>query len=143
MLHKELLKMNLKEIHIGTLLQIRMEELQISSERAAKFLKCDEVDIKKMYQQSSIDTHLLLRWSKLLKYDYFRLFTGYLVLYAPPGNRIVSEKSDLPVFRKNIYTEEVKSFILDKILRKEMTPQEVIVKYRIPKTTLYKWIKKV
>ncbi|MEJ5103151.1 transposase [Chryseobacterium sp. MYb328] len=120
-----------------------MEELQISSERAAKFLKCDEVDIKKMYQQSSIDTHLLLRWSKLLKYDYFRLFTGYLVLYAPPGNRIVSEKSDLPVFRKNIYTEEVKSFILDKILRKEMTPQEVIVKYRIPKTTLYKWIKKV
>ncbi|MBP2618607.1 transposase [Chryseobacterium jejuense] len=135
--------MNLKEIHIGTLLQIRMEELQISTERATKFLKCDEADIKKMYQQSSIDTHLLLRWCKLLKYDYFRLFTGYLVLYAPPTNMSASEKSNLPIFKKNIYTKEIKSFILDKIFTNKMTTQEVIIKYRIPKTTLYRWIKKV
>ncbi|WP_139420791.1 transposase [Chryseobacterium mulctrae] len=136
--------MNLKEIHIGEFIYHRMKELQISSERVTKFLKCTEADIEKMYQQSSLDTDLLLRWSKLLEYDFFRLYTGHLILYAPlksVGN-LVSQKNDFPVFRKNIYTEEVKSFILNKISTKKMTPQQVILKYRIPKTTLFKWMKK-
>lgn len=136
--------MNLKEIHIGEFIYHRMKELQISSERATKFLKCNEADIEKMYQQSSLDTNLLLRWSKLLEYDFFRLYTGHLILYAPSKNACTatSSKNDFPVFRKNIYTEEVKSFILNKVSTKKMTPQEVIRKYRIPKTTLFKWMKK-
>lgn len=136
--------MNLKEIHIGEFIYHRMEELQIPSERVTKFLKCSESDIEKMYQQSSIDTNVLLRWSKLLEYDFFRLYTGHLILYAPSknGSNLISPKNDFPVFRRNIYTQEVKNFILNKISTKKMTPQEVILKYRIPKTTLFKWIKK-
>ncbi|MGU3374284.1 transposase [Chryseobacterium sp. M5A1_1a] len=136
--------MNLKEIHIGEFIYHRVGELQISSERITKFLKCTEADIEKMYQQNSIDTSILLRWSKLLEYDFFRIYTGHLILYAPSKNtgNPVSKKNNSPVFRKNIYTEEVKSFILNKISTKKMTPQEVILKYRIPKTTLFKWMKK-
>lgn len=136
--------MNLEKIHIGKLIEHRMNELQIPYERAEKFLKCSEEEIKMIYTQSSIDTCLLLRWSKLLEYDFFRLFSGHLLLYAPSKNvsAVLPDKSKLPVFRKHIYTEEVKSFILEKITTAQMTPQEVILTYKIPKTTLYKWIKK-
>ncbi|KFF14036.1 transposase [Chryseobacterium soli] len=137
--------MNLKKIHIGEFIEHRMKELQIPYERAEKFLKCSEEEIKMIYKQSSIDTYLLLRWSKLLEYDFFRLFSGHLILYAPSRNvsPVLSDENKLPVFRKHIYTEEVKSFILEKITTGQMTPQEVILTYKIPKTTLYKWIKKV
>jgi hypothetical protein len=136
--------MNLKDIHIGRIIEHRMDELQISYERAEKFLQCSEKDIKMMYKQSSIDTYLLLRWSKLLEYDFFRLFSGHILLYAPSQNvkTVLPVENKLPVFRKHIYTEEVKVFILEKITTKQMTPQEVSLTYRIPKTTLYKWIKK-
>lgn len=136
--------MNLKEIHIGKLIQGRVEELQISNERVEKFLKCSEKDIKMMYKQSSLDTYLLLRWSKLLEYDFFRLFSGHLILYAPNQsvNPVSSDENKLPVFRKNIYTEEVKIFILEKLSTNQMTFHEIMLTYKIPKTTLYKWIKK-
>ena len=49
-------------------------------------------------------------------------------------------KAKLPRFRKNIYTKEVIDFILQRINSKEMTKNEVIERYKIPKTTLYKWI---
>lgn len=136
--------MNLKNIHIGQLIKERVEELQISTHRIARFIKCEEDEIEVMYGQSSIDTSLLLRWSKLLEYDFFRIYTAHLILYAPPAKTISSgEKNHLPVFRKNIYTQEIKNFILEKIVTKQMTTNEVIMKYRIPKTTLYKWLKKI
>lgn len=137
--------MNLKEIHIGSLVKAKAEELRISPERIMNFLDCTEDEIEAMYQQECMDTHSLLRWSKLLRYDFFRIYTGHLILYAPPGkadNMIKVRDSHLQ-FRKSIYTEEVKRFILDKIITKQMTVTEVITRYKIPKTTLYKWIKKV
>ncbi|SHH00068.1 transposase [Chryseobacterium oranimense] len=136
--------MNLKSIHIGKLIHERVNELQMPVDRIEKFLKCSEEEIENMYLQSSIDTFLLLRWSKLLEYNFFRIYSAHLILYAPPANPGTpsKQKGNLPVFRKNIYTEEVKNFILEKISSKEMTVNEVILKYRIPKTTLHKWIKK-
>jgi len=136
--------MNLKNIHIGKLIHERVNELQMPVGRIEKFMKCSEEEIENMYLQSSIDTFLLLRWSKLLDYNFFRIYSAHLILYAPPANpgNTSQQKGNLPVFRKNIYTEEVKSFILEKITNKEMTLNEVILKYRIPKTTLHRWIKK-
>lgn len=136
--------MNLKDIHIGSLIHGRVEELEIPIERIINFLNYHEKDIEEMYKQKSIDTFLLLRWSKLLEYDFFRIYTGHLILYAPPTkiNKSSTGKKNLPVFRKNIYTEEIKAFILEKISTKQMSVQEVVSKYRIPTTTLHKWLKK-
>ncbi|MBB6371582.1 transposase [Chryseobacterium shigense] len=136
--------MNLKDIHIGKLIHERVNELQMPVARIEKFMKCSEEEIEGMYEQISIDTFYLLRWSKLLEYNFFRVYSAHLILYAPPANppKKTDQKENLPVFRKNIYTEEVKSFILEKIASKEMTVNEVILKYRIPKTTLHTWIKK-
>lgn len=138
---------NFKKIHIGELIKKKVSELEIEMDRICKFLSAGENVIEKMFQSYSIDTELLLRWSKLLEYDFFRIYTQHLILYAPPSaydqvNSKEKKESCLPEFRKNIYTTEIIYFILELIETGAKTKQEVIDEYRIPKTTLYKWISK-
>ncbi|UKB79394.1 transposase [Chryseobacterium sp. MEBOG07] len=137
--------MNIKNIHIGSLIRSKVEEYRIPIERISKFLDRTEDDIEKMYHEQSIDTDVLLKWSKLLKFDFFRFYTGHLILYAPQSrmDNKDSQKKSTMVFRKNIYTQEVKDFILGKIESGVMTANEVVLRYNIPKTTLYKWMKKI
>jgi hypothetical protein len=133
-----------KEIHIGKFIKERVDENEITIERICKFLGKDEGTIEMMYVSRSMDTDLLLRWSKLLEYDFFRLYSSHLILYAPPSainkNQQKSEKT--PYFRKNIYTQEIKDFIMKRILSGEMTQSEVIKEYSIPKSTLHRWLQK-
>lgn len=96
-----------------------------------------------MYKQKNLTTDILLKWCKLLEYDFFRLYSQHLILYAPPAKQKENEKnknSSLPQFRKNIYTKEIIDFILEQISNGKMIKNEVIEQYRIPKTTLFKWI---
>ena len=137
--------MNFKEILLGQMIEKRITESGIELSRICNFFKCTEEEISEMYKAKNLDTDILLKWSKLLEYDFFRLYTQHLILYAPPSaqqNEKEEKKSSLPQFRKNIYTKEVIDFILDQISTGEMTKIEVIERYRIPKTTLYKWISK-
>ena len=106
-------------------------------------MRCTKRDIEQMYKSKSLDTELLLRWSKLLEYDFFRIYSHHLILYAPVSkDKKESVKSILPQFRKNIYTQEIIDFILERIQTGEMTKKDVIYEYKIPKTTLYKWLNK-
>ena len=78
---------------------------------------------------------------------FFRIYTQHLILYAPPSAETktvkkANKKITFPQFRKNIYTKEVIDFIIEQISTKKMTINEVLGKYKIPKTTLYKWISK-
>ena len=136
--------MNFKEIHIGQMVATKVAESGIEVSRICNFFKSSEEEIKKMYLQDNLPTDILLKWSKLLEYDFFRLYSQHLILYAPSA--ATREKQDkaskLPQFRKSIYTKEVIDFILEQITTKEMTKTQVIERYRIPKTTLYKWISK-
>ncbi len=137
--------LNIKNIHIGTLINQRVTESGIEISRICNFLKCVEEEVLEMYQSKSLDTEIILKWSKLLEYDFFRIYTQHLILYAPPSGDSENKqsiKSKLPQFRKNIYTMEVISFILEQIESGEMTKKQVIDNYKIPKTTLYKWILK-
>ncbi|GAB0155836.1 hypothetical protein CHRYSEOSP005_10980 [Chryseobacterium sp. Alg-005] len=135
-----------KNIHIGQFIKERVAEKEITAERICNFLNKDEDFIEQVYDSKSIDTDLLLRWSKLLEYDFFRLYSSHLILYAPPAavNKSDSPKSDkIPYFRKNIYTQEIKDFIINKILSGEMTHREIIEEYSIPKSTLHRWLQKI
>ena len=137
--------MNFKEIHIGKMLKTTVTESGIAMSRICNFMKCSEEDINQMYLQENLSTDVLLKWSKLLEYDFFRLYSQHLIFYAPPSSEQKTKrntKTVLPQFRKNIYTKEVISFILEQISTGEMTKNEVMEKYKIPKTTLYKWISK-
>ena len=138
--------MNFKEIHVGTLIKQRVIESNIDARRVCNFFHADDQEIYHMYESKSLDTEILLKWCKLLKYDFFRLYTQHLILYSP--YRIIDKSSqnpdnkELPIFRKNIYTKEVIEFILELINKGEKTIRDVIQEYKIPKTTLHRWIKK-
>ena len=136
--------MNFKEIHIGQMIEKRVAESGMETSRICNFLKCTEEEIQQMYQAKSLDTEIVLKWSKLLEYDFFRIYTQHLILYAPSSaeTNAKSVKSQLPQFRKNIYTREVIDFILEQVSTGEMTKIQVMERYKIPKTTLYKWISK-
>jgi len=134
-----------KDIHIGKLIFQLVTEKEIDDDRIVKFLKVSQNKINEMYQSKDLGTEILLLWSKLLEYDFFRIYSQHLLLYAPPASLNYKNKdnvSSLPQFRKNVYTTEIINFIVELYQNKEMTQKEIIEKYNIPKTTLYKWIKK-
>ena len=139
--------MNFKSIHIGILINKAVTESGIEMSRFCNFFKCSTDDISEMMNAKSIDTETLLKWCKLLEYDFFRIYTQHLILYAPTSAETktvkkANKKITFPQFRKNIYTKEIIDFILEQIETKQKTIKQVIEEYKIPKTTLYKWISK-
>ncbi|UZT97169.1 transposase [Chryseobacterium fluminis] len=134
-----------KDIHIGQFIKERVNDMEITVDRICNFLNKDEDFVENIYNSKSIDTDLLLRCSKLLEYDFFRLYSTHLILYSPPSaiNKSAKTKtSTIPYFRKNIYTQEIKNFIIGKIISGEMTHNEIIKEYSIPKSTLHRWLQK-
>lgn len=123
------------------MIEKRVAESGIEISRICSFLELDVNEINKMYSAESIDSNYLLRWSKLLEYDFFRIYMQHLVLYSPEVRNCKIEGS-LPKFRKNIYTKEIIDFILELIENNKKSKLQVIQEYNIPKTTLYKWISK-
>jgi len=134
----------LKVIHIGDFIKKRYQELGSPVDRICTFFNCPKEEIEQTYLKEMIDTDKLLKWSKLLEYDFFRLYSHHLLLYAPVASNNVNKQhqTSLPEFRKNIYTKEIIDYVLMLIKSQEKTPEEIIKDYRIPKTTLYRWINK-
>lgn len=135
----------LKDIFIGKYIQDRIKELNIPETRIAKFIGCDEKLLQEYYNSKSVEADVLLRFSKILEYDFFRLYSQHLIFYAPPSSVLDQEQvqhSSLPKFRKNIYTREMIDFVLGLIRNNEKSIKDVIEDYRIPKTTLYRWLRK-
>jgi hypothetical protein len=139
--------MNIKNIHIGSLIRQKVLENEIDQVRICNTLKCSETEIEAMYKEENISTAFLLKWSKLLKYDFFRLYSQHIILYAPQSNKGYNQigkvkKSKMPQFRKNIYTKNVVDFILELVEKGEKTKLQITEEYRIPKTTLHSWLNK-
>ncbi|WP_300685410.1 transposase [Chryseobacterium sp.] len=138
---------NIKTIHIGSFIQKRVSESNIRITRICNFFDCGEKEINQIYMSPALNSDYLLKWCKLLDYDFFRLYSQHLILYSPPApfkHPYVSKvkKSALPQFRKSIYTKEIIYFILKLIETNKKTKSQIIDDYKIPKTTLYKWIAK-
>lgn len=137
--------MNFRHIHIGKMIESAVTESGIELSRICNFFKCAENEIEEIYCSENLPTNILLKWCKLLEYDFFRIYSQHLILYAPSSAKKLAEekqKNQLPQFRKNIYTKEIIDFILEQIFSEKMTKNEVMENYNIPKTTLYKWISK-
>jgi hypothetical protein len=138
--------MDLKKINIGSMIKARVANNELGINRICKFLNCTEEEVFKMYHSATLDTDILLRWCKLLEYDFFRLYSQHLILYSPQSSINYIQKTkdpdSLPAFRKNLYNKEIIEFILNKIQKGEMTKSKVISEYKIPKSTLYKWLHK-
>lgn len=141
------MKFDFKNIHIGQAVKSRVSESEdIDISRICKFFNCDEQKILLMYTCENLETDILLKWSKLLEYDFFRIYTQHLILYSPPFSSGYKKPENgnltLPKFRKNIYTKELIEFIIEMVETGTKSKKDIIEDYRIPKTTLYKWLSK-
>lgn len=138
--------MNFKKIHIGKLISQRVQETEIELTRICRFLDCTEKEIVQMYESENLYPDVIMKWCKLLEYDFFRIYTQHLILYAPIDpekyNKRKTGKSALPSFRKSIYIREVIEFVLELVQNGKKTKSQIIEEYKIPKTTLYKWLQK-
>lgn len=135
--------MDLKDINIGSSIENRVMDLGIEMPRICNFFNLPVMEIEKMYTSKSLDTEILLKWGKLLEYDFFKLYSQHLVL-DPDGTRREYRNiaSSLPRFRKNTYTKEMVEFIVEQVKTGEKTERQIIEEYMIPKATLYTWINK-
>ncbi|WP_223558966.1 transposase [Chryseobacterium lathyri] len=135
-----------KNIHIGSLIKHLIEGREIETDRVCKFIKCTDEELAVILSREFLGSDLILRFSILLEYDFFRIYSQYLILYAPPSklsSTISDKKVSLPQFKKkSLYTKEIIDFILELISSGKKTKRQVIEEYKIPKTTLYKWISK-
>ncbi|MCT2409142.1 transposase [Chryseobacterium antibioticum] len=132
----------MKNIHIGKLIETRWRELNIPIERTCRFFKLCEEEIYEMFRLENMNSHDILKWCKLLDYDFFRLYSQHLILYSPQHKSKIKIDTSLPKFRKSIYTKDIIDFILSEINDGARTKAQISEYYRIPKTTLYKWIAK-
>lgn len=131
---------NYKEIKIGLIIKERLNELDISIDRILNTFSVDEKEISKMLLSESLDSNIILKWCKLLEYDFFKIYTQHIILYSPVP-ALVSNKtsnSQVPQFRNNLYSKDLIDFIIHKVNSGQMTKEEVIKRYGIPKTTLYR-----
>ncbi|WP_345989984.1 transposase [Chryseobacterium sp. Chry.R1] len=140
------MELDLKNIHIGSLIKIAVADRDLDTSRICNFMKCDIEDIEITYNSKDINTSALMRWSKLLEFDFFRIYSHHLILYSPPaGQEYVTKndrKSKLPQFKKNLYSRQLIAFVLKELSSNKKTKNQIIKEYNIPKTTLYNWISK-
>ena len=64
----------IKEIHIGKLIQAKMKEQGRTNVWLASQLPCSPNHIYKIYNSPSINTEMLVRISKILGYNFFEEF---------------------------------------------------------------------
>lgn len=136
---------NFKKIHIGYVLKSIVYERNLEEEYVLKYFKITKETLDEIYNTKNVKLDELLKWSKFLRFDLFRLFSMHLMLHhgisitksmKADGNAGIS-------IRKNVYTQEIKVFVVNQIRNEEISVTDAIKKYSIPKTTLYKWLKQV
>lgn len=130
----------MKKVPIGELLLQKVMERGIAEERICKLFRCSSEEVAAMYTCTSMDTAVLLKWCKLLEYDFFRHYSLHLTLSSEVHREGENNTFDtLPRFRKKMYSREFIDGILNQINKGEKTPQQVMAEYGVPKATIYGW----
>ncbi|MBR1448690.1 MAG: XRE family transcriptional regulator [Prevotella sp.] len=65
-------------IHIGQCIRRQVEEQGKTSVWLARELGCHRTNLYKIYDKRTLDTGILLRISRILHYDFFRLYSDSL-----------------------------------------------------------------
>lgn len=135
------MKFNYKNVHIGTVVKMRVNELGINSCDLIK--EIPHSNLEELYLEKDLDAELLLTLSKVLDFDFFRIYTQHLILYSPP-QAIIKNKTPAyqPLYNRNLYTKEIIDFILELYSSGIKSNIQIQEDYNIPRSTLQKWISK-
>ena len=139
------------KIHIGELIKKKLEESGMDKTVFANRIKKSYPTTLNIFKKKSIKTEDLLKISKVLKYDFFRVYSAEIQLTCPKATNNVrigasakeaGTDSTLPRFKKNLYSAEFIENLVKDINDGKMTRYEAMKKYELPKTTLYRWCRK-
>lgn len=128
LMQRHKLKIYHNQILIGKHLKEVVEIKGVKMERILNFFHLtDEDEIMVMYEAKSLDTEVLLKWCKLLEYNFFLLYHNHLLLFSSAASnarlkpkQINSQTKHLHL-KKNIYTKEIKDFIIHLVVTEQMT----------------------
>lgn len=65
-----------KRIHIGQSIKTQLEEQGQTTVWLARQLGCHRTNLYKIYEKQTIDTGILLHISKIMNYDFFKLYSA-------------------------------------------------------------------
>lgn len=136
------MKINYKDLHIGSVIKRRVEDLGMQTSDIYVKLNCSQARIEEIFQQKSVEVQLLLTFSKLLDFDFFRIYSQHLILYSQHHKDPVKTRINSPEFTRNLYTKEIIDFVLELLNKGIKSRLEIQQDYNIPRSTLQKWISK-
>jgi len=135
-----------RNVHIGSIINQVIQEKDINMNEIRIKMGCSTRTLNKMLHSNTMDSLVLLKWSKVLRYDFFRLYSSHLMLHHGISNTLSKKTENVEIegiqIRKNVYTKELIEFLVNKVRNNEMNSSQVITQYGIPKTTFYKWLQK-
>ncbi|WP_404986224.1 transposase [Chryseobacterium sp. M5] len=135
------MKVDYKNVHIGNAIKIRVNELDIKLCDIIKEIPYS--NLEELYQEKDLDAELLLTLSKLLNFDFFRIYTQHLILYSPSHAKATNKPNTYqPLYNRNLYTKEIIDFILELHSKGVKSNVQIQEDYNIPRSTLQKWITK-
>lgn len=136
------MKVDCKNVHIGNIVKMRVNEL-------GGIKLCDLIkeipltSLEELYLKKALDTELLLKLSKLLDFDFFRIYTQHLILYSPSHVKTENKTPpSQPLYNRNLYTKDIIYFILELHSTGIKSKAQIQEDYNIPRATLQKWITK-
>ena len=139
------------KIHIGELIKKKLEESGMDKTVFAHRIKKSYPTTLNIFKKRSIKTDDLLKISKVLKYDFFRVYSAEIQLTCPKATNNVRQSAmskgeatdtTLPRFKKNLYSNEFIDNLVKEINEGKLSRYEAMKKYELPKTTLYRWCRK-
>jgi len=74
------------EIHIGETIRKRAKELRIGATELADMINTSRSNIYWLYKRKHIDGELLMKLSRALKFNFFKLYRDEMVLDEPNKN---------------------------------------------------------
>ena len=92
-----------QDIHIGIHIEHIAKVKNVSVLRASLYFKCSPHDILEMYKKKSLDSSLLLKWCKLLNYNFFMIYHSHLQIFASSASRAKLDEKEI----KKSYPEYV------------------------------------
>jgi hypothetical protein len=83
----------MKGIHIGKLIQLRLDQLGMTKAEFARRINKTPQNVHDLLTRESVDTNLLVTISGVLNYNFFKAFM--------PGNKVQAELKRKKIFMEN------------------------------------------
>jgi len=95
---------NIKNIHIGCIIQQKLVEKSMTVTGFAKKIKKERTNVHDIFKRKSIDTELLIEISKALNYDFIR---NVYYKEQPPSTILISIKTEDDLLKKISLLEKI------------------------------------